>query len=206
MNSEIRPRHPRIHTREIRLHTFPHENNQILVHGELLDTRHIPVFDITGEVRPPGPIHHLHLYCLVAGDPLRIVAASGEMPCIPLPDCATTLDRVPLLEGLFIKSGFTRQAGGIMGGSQGCTHLSTLIKAMAQEFVHGWLTWKRREKTAVPRSLNEVPERHFLIDSCRLWARGGPKLTELESAIRKASKAPTPDTTTADCPVSPEKQ
>ena len=178
----------RIHTRDIRMATWPHEGGQVIVSGELHDTRYIPVFDITGQVREPGTIHHIRLFCLVAPDPLRIVAAEADMLTIPMGECRTTLDRVPLLEGLEIKPGFTRKVAEIMGGTRGCTHLCTLTKAMAQEMVHGWFTEKRRNPTPLPDSIEDIKESGFLVDSCRMWKQDGPKIQALAQAIQQASR------------------
>ena len=175
-----------IHTRDIRMSTFPHEHGQILVMGELIDTRYIRIFDITGKILEPGTIHHIRLFCRIAPDPLRIVEAFADMPFIPMEECRTTLDRVPLLTGLEIKSGFTRKVSEIMGGTKGCTHLATLTKAMAQEIVHGWLTEKRRDPAPLPDNLEDIKEKGFLVDSCRMWKHDGPKIQALAQAIQQA--------------------
>jgi hypothetical protein len=188
MLSDLVKDHFQIHTREIRMTTFPHENSQVIVAGELIDTRYIKIFDITGKVLEPGTIHHIRLFCRIAPDPLRIIEAEADMPVIPMPDCRTTLDRVPLLAGLKIKSGFTRRVSDIMGGTRGCTHLATLTKAMAQEMVHGWLTQKRREPTTLPESIEDIKEKGFLVDSCRMWKKDGPKIQALAQAIQKESR------------------
>lgn len=174
---------PKIHTRDIRMTTFPHENGQVIVAGELIDTRYVKIFDITGHVKEPGTIHHIRLFCRLAPDPLRILEAQADMTTIPMAECRTTLDRVPLLTGLEIKPGFTRKVSQIMGGTKGCAHLTTLTKAMGQEMVHGWLTEKRREPTPVPDNLEDIKERGFLVDSCRMWKQDGPKIEALKNAV-----------------------
>ncbi len=176
---------PRIHTRDIRMTTFPHENSRVIVAGELIDTRYIKIFDITGKILEPGTIHHIRIFCRIAPDPLRILEAEADMPCIPLEACRTTLDRVPLLQGLEIKPGFTRRVSQIMGGTRGCTHLATLTKAMAQEMVHGWLTEKRRDPAPLPDNIEDIREKDFLVDSCRMWKKDGPKIRALAKAIQQ---------------------
>lgn len=179
---------PRIHTRDIRMTTFPHENSEVIVAGELIDTRYIQIFDITGKLLEPGTIHHIRLFCRIAPDPLRILEAEADMPCIPMEECRTTLDRVPLLESLEIKPGFTRRISDIMGGTKGCTHLATLTKSMAQEMVHGWLTEKRRNPSPLPDNIQDIKEKDFLVDSCRMWKKDGPKIQALARAIQQASR------------------
>jgi hypothetical protein len=177
-----------IHTRDIRMSTFPHEKGQVLIMGELTDTRYVKIFDITGKVLEPGTIHHIRLFCRIAPDPLRILEVQADMPFIPMAECRTTLDRVPLLTGLEIKSGFTRKVSEIMGGTKGCTHLATLTKAMAQEMVHGWLTEKRRDPMLLPGNIEDIKEKGFLVDSCRMWKQGGPKIQALVKAIQQAKE------------------
>lgn len=177
-----------IHTRDIQMTTFPHEHGQVIVMGELTDTRYVKVFDITGKILEPGTIHHIRLFCRVAPDPLRIVEVQADMPTIPMADCRTTLDRVPLLTGLEIKSGFTSKVSEIMGGIKGCTHLATLTKAMAQEIVHGWLTAKRRNPAPLPDNLEDIKEKGFLVDSCRMWKKDGPKIQALKKTVLALKK------------------
>jgi hypothetical protein len=73
-----------------------------------------------------------------------------------------------------------------MGGTRGCTHLATLTKAMAQEMVHGWLTEKRRDPTPLPDNIEDIREKDFLVDSCRMWKKDGPKIQTLAKAIQHA--------------------
>lgn len=178
----------RIHTRDIRLATYPHTGSQVLVQGELKDERHIPVFDIIGQVKAPGPVHHMSVILLIDPDPLTIIQAEAWMVSVPMAECRSTLDRVPLLQGIEIKSGFSKQILKVMGGNRGCTHLCTLVTAMGQEIVHGWLTQKRSEKISVPESLEDVKEKKFLIDSCRIWKRDGPKMKELIQSFNKGKQ------------------
>ncbi|OQY51439.1 MAG: hypothetical protein B6230_04905 [Desulfobacteraceae bacterium 4572_89] len=177
-----------IHTRDICLSTYPHTDSQVLVHGKLKDKRYIPIFDITGKLKNPGTIHNMSVTFLINSNPLTIIKAEAHMVTVPMPECRETLDRVALLEGVKIESGFSSQIQKIMGGNRGCTHLCGLVKAMGQEIVHGWLTQKRSEETPIPASLDEVKEKQFLIDSCRMWKKGGPKMQELAMAMGKGNE------------------
>jgi Protein of unknown function (DUF2889) len=175
----------KIHTRNISLTTYPCTRDRVLVQGSLKDQRYIPVFDITGKVRSPGTVHHMSVTLLIAPAPLTIVQAEAEMLTVPMAECPATLDLVEQLEGVEIKSGFSNQIRKIMGGNRGCTHLCTLVVAMGQEIFHGWLTQKRSRKTPLPVSLDAVQEKGFLIDSCRMWKKDGPKIQEMQQAFEK---------------------
>ncbi len=174
----------KIHTRDIRLTTYPHANSCVLVQGILKDQRYIPVFDVTGKAKAPGTVHHMSVTLLIAPNPLTIVQAEAEMLTVPMAECPATLDLVEQLVGVEIKSGFSTQIREIMGGNRGCTHLCTLVVAMGQEIFHGWLTQKRSQKAPLPVSLDAVEEKGFLIDSCRMWKKDGPKMREIQKAMK----------------------
>ncbi len=174
-----------IHTRNIHLATYPHENQMIVIHGILKDERYVPVFDVTGEIKGPGVIHHMDVKLLIAPDPLHIKTAQATMLHVPMAECRTTLDLTAKLEGLQIKPGFSTALRKIMGGNKGCTHLCHLITVMGQEIVHGWLTWKRKENSPLPDNIEELSESGFLVDSCRMWKKDGPKMDRLIAAIKQ---------------------
>ncbi len=174
----------KIHSRDIGLATYPHTDSRVIVHGVLKDFRYKKIFDVTGAVIEPGVIHHIDVKFMIKPDPLTIEDAEAMMIHVPLSECRTTLDTIEKLKGLEIKSGFSRQVRSIMGGKKGCTHLCQLIIAMGQEIVQGWLTWKRTDKSPVPKDLDSLKGKSFLIDSCRMWTRKGPKMRRLEQAIK----------------------
>lgn len=173
----------KIHTRNISLATYPCTDSCVLVQGILKDQQYIPVFDVTGKTKAPGTVHHMSVTLLITPDPLTIVQAEAEMLTVPMAECPSTLDLVEQLVGVQIKSGFSTQIRKIMGGNRGCTHLCTLVVTMGQEIFHGWLTQKRSQKAPLPASLDDLEEKGFLIDSCRMWKKDGPKMREMQKAI-----------------------
>lgn len=174
-----------IHTRDISLATHPHPDSGIIVHGILKDQRKTAIFDVTGALLKPGIIHHMEVILLIKSDPLRIEDAEADMIHVPTPECRTTLDTIEKLKGLEIRSGFSKNIRRIMGGKAGCTHLSQLVLAMGQEIVHGWLSHKRKEYSPAPKDFDHFDEKQFLIDSCRMWTKTGPKLKNLEKAMKR---------------------
>lgn len=172
-----------VHTRDIQMATFPHPEDGILVHGSLKDTGHIRMFDVTGELKEPGIIHHISLTLWVRPNPLRIADAEAEMIRVPLTQCRSTLDTLENIKGLPVASGFSRAVRSILGGPSGCTHLAQLALAMGQEIIHGWLVQKRSTRSPLPESVEHLAELPFLLDSCRMWTRTGPKMKNLENAI-----------------------
>ncbi len=179
----------RIHTRDIRLSTYPYSESRVIVHGILKDKRYMRIFDVTGAVLEPGVIHHIDVKMMIKANPLTIEDIQAIMHHVPLSQCHSTLDNIEKLKGLEIKSGFSLIVRRVIGGKTGCTHLCNLVIAMAQEIVHGWLTWKRKELSPVPKDIDSFAEKDFLIDSCRMWTKDGPKMKSLEHAINAESKS-----------------
>ena len=176
MLQDLIKKQPELHTRNIRLTTVPHDNDCVIVHGELRDERCVPIIDIFGANIDPGTIHHITATFLIAPDPLRIIKAEAGMPTVPLTDCPGTLDHISQLEGLKISAGFSKKIRKIIGGSDGCAHLCTLITTMGTEIIHGAMTWKRHQDR-VSGQLSPLPRQSqdFVVDSCRIWKKGGPQ-------------------------------
>ncbi|MCK5165271.1 MAG: DUF2889 domain-containing protein, partial [Desulfobacula sp.] len=77
MLNKIIENKPKIHTRDIRLATYPHTDSRVIVHGVLKDQRYIRVFDVTGAVVEPGIIHHMDVKLLIKPEPLMIEDAQA---------------------------------------------------------------------------------------------------------------------------------
>ncbi|MCP3901148.1 MAG: DUF2889 domain-containing protein, partial [Desulfobacteraceae bacterium] len=178
----------KIHTRDIKLATYAVNDSELIVCGTLLDERLQTIFDITEKEIPPGKVHHMQIYLLIHDNPLRITKVEASMPHVPMSQCKETLDVIKKVEGLEIKGGFSKKVNEFMGSTKGCTHLTHLLTVMGQEIVHGWLTEKRKYKTEAPESIDDFTENSFIINSCKLWTKDGPKIKAIKEAIEKKGK------------------
>lgn len=172
-----------VHVREITMSTHVHPRAGLIVHGCLKDVRRVPVVDILGRPKEPGVIHHMTATLAIAPDPLRIVQAEAEMITVPTEFCPQTLDRVSNLAGLEVKSGFSRRIKEIVGGSEGCVHMCSLLTAMGTEIVHGWLTEKHSRCQEGVVDLEKIRENMFLVDSCLIWKKDGHRVRALLQAL-----------------------
>ena len=175
----------KIHTRNIELATYSVNDSQLIVTGKLIDERYQKVFDITEKELSSGIIHNMEIFLLIHDNPLRIIKADAFMPHVPMSQCHETLDVIKKVEGLEIKGGFSKKIKEYMGSIKGCTHLTHLLTVMGQEIVHGWLTEKRKHITPVPGSVEQIKEKNFILNSCRLWTEDGPKVQAIREAIEK---------------------
>lgn len=187
--SEIIHGKPKLHTRDIRLSTYHHEASDIIVEGTLIDHSHAKIFDIAGKIREPGIIHHMVVRLLIKGDPLRIERVEVEMRQVPMDECRSVIvDTVEKVTGLKVRTGYSNTIRKTIGGKNGCAHLAHLMTVMGQEIVHGWLTHKRGRKAPLPADMENISGKEYVLNSCRMWAEGGPRWNRLQNALRARQK------------------
>ena len=177
----------RIHQRILDMSTYALDDEKIVVQGFLRDERFRSIYELSGQKREKGVIHHMVIRLLVGGLPLRILEAEAEMPHVPLPLCATTQESVKKVVGLEIKSGFGEKVHKLIGGVEGCAHLTHLLTAMAQEVLHGYWTHRMRKPEPPPRSLEEIEGLSFMVDSCSLWREEGPIMQGIKDFLKGPS-------------------
>ncbi len=174
----------RIHQRVLDMSSYALDDEKIVVEGSLRDERFRPIYELSGQKREEGVIHHMVIRILVGGVPLRILDAEAEMPHVPLPLCVTTRESVKKIIGLKIKSGFGEKVHKLIGGVEGCAHLTHLLTVMVQEALHGYWTHKMRKPEPPPNSLEEIDGLSYLLNSCSLWQEDGPIMQEIKDFIR----------------------
>jgi hypothetical protein len=174
----------RIHSRTIELATYPIENAQVIVHGVLKDYRYVRVFDAAGAIKEPGIVHHIEARLLISSNPLVIEEAEAEMVVVPIDECRQAIENIKHLIGEQVRSGFSKQVRSVVGGTRGCNHLSQLIVSMGQEIVSGWLTRKRRDRPTLPKNMESFQEKDYILDSCLMWSKEGPRYNNLVKAIQ----------------------
>jgi len=173
----------RIHQRVLDMSTYALDDDRVVVEGTLRDERFRPIYELSGQRREPGVIHHMIIRLLIGGAPLRILDAEAEMPHIPMPLCATTAESVRKVIGIKIKSGFGERVHKLIGGKQGCAHLTHLLIVMVQEALHGYWTHKMRKPEPPPASLEEIDGLSYLLNSCRMWREDGPIMQRIREFI-----------------------
>ncbi|MGE5842088.1 MAG: DUF2889 domain-containing protein [Deltaproteobacteria bacterium] len=173
----------RIHQRALEMTTYARDDDTVLVEGTLRDERFRPIYEISGQRREQGVIHHMIIRLLIGGQPLRILDAEAEMPQIPMPLCVTMAESVRKVIGLKIKSGFGERVHKLIGGKQGCAHLTHLLTVMVQEALHGYWTHKMRKPGPPPASIEEIEGLSYLLNSCSLWREDGPIMQEIKEFI-----------------------
>jgi len=175
-----------VHQRRLEFKTYPLDDGRVVVEGWLRDDRLSAGFEWDGRPVDPGVIHWMVVRMLLSGWPLSIMDIEAEMPGVPHVLCPTTLDSLARLKGLTISSGYSQRVFGLIGGVEGCNHLTHLIIAMGPAALHGYWAYKACQPQPQPASLEEAPSLPLLLNSCRLWAADGPLVTEARRRLAAA--------------------
>ena len=169
----------KIHTRLIDIATYSGASDSIIVEGILRDERLLDTYRPTGEIYPPGTIHHMIIRIEVKGPQLVIEDIEVEMPTIPHDACIKTLESLEPIKGMPIISGFTAKVKDLVGGVKGCCHLLSLLTAMAPAAVQGAWSAMAREpidpEVYMPMALGRVK------NTCWVWREDGPLMQEWSS-------------------------
>jgi hypothetical protein len=175
-----------VHERKIDIHTYPLDNDQVIVEGWLRDERMVPGYNRDGRPRAPGVVHWMGVRLLLGGKPITILDAEAEMPTIPNPLCPTVADSVKKIIGLPIVTGFSDQVRQKLYGVEGCSHLMHLILAMGPAGLHGYWADQGRKSHSVPRFFEEMPNLEYLVNSCQLWREDGPLIRQVRETLKKS--------------------
>jgi Protein of unknown function (DUF2889) len=170
-----------VHTRKIDIQTFDLGAGAIVVEGTLKDDRLHATYPMTGEQRPPGTVHHMTVRMRVTGPAMTIDAIDVELPAVPRDGCPEAASSLESIVGLRITAGFTGRVKARVGGARGCTHLVALLLAMAPAAVQGF--WAAVSTEPVDPSVYGEKALALLTDTCRVWRRNGPLMTEYREKI-----------------------
>ncbi|MBW1984569.1 MAG: DUF2889 domain-containing protein [Deltaproteobacteria bacterium] len=172
-----------VHTRNTKISTFESDQGGIIVEGELIDDRLKSGYSPTGEERSPQIVHHMKIRMWLDGQPLSIKEIEVEMPGIPNKECAETRKSLDRIKGMSIVTGFTMRVKDILGGINGCAHLTALLISMAPVAIQGY--WAHYSRKPVDKDLSSDSMRQFLVDTCWVWRKEGPLFKKLLNTVKE---------------------
>jgi len=171
----------KVHTRQITIETWTAADG-IIVEGRLKDDRLADTYALSGGRRAPGTVHHMIVTLHVTGPPLVVAAVAVDLPGVPYEDCRETAASLQAVVGMPIVAGFTAAVKQRLGGVHGCAHLTTLLLAMAPAAVQGFWAAAATDARVVEAAPATVME-SYLIDTCHVWRRNGPRAKALYDKI-----------------------
>jgi hypothetical protein len=158
-------------------------DHTIEVEGDLIDHRYPPAHHVPSE--ESELIHHMVIRLKIKGPAMFIEQAEATMPHHPRQECPVVLPWIRKLEGVRIAPGFTMKVKRVIGGKNGCAHLTSLVIAMGESAVQGYRSAYGVEKER--GGLCEQDLKQF-INTCYLWREDGPIVKEFHEPLE--SKAP----------------
>ncbi len=175
-----------LHCRGIDIKTYPAEGSRVIVEGRLDDERQVPVYrSWAPEPRPAGPVHGLVVRFLVGDYPLTIIDAEAEMPTVPHELCDKAKESVKKLINMPITSGYSERVRDIIGGINGCAHLTHLAVVMGPAAVHGFWTLFAQNPFPKPKTEKDLVGLDYIINTCHLWTPDGPFIRELKEMLEE---------------------
>ena len=168
----------KIHNRKIETTIYDGEADTIIVEGALTDERFCDSHLFTGEIRPPFTVHHLIVRMELQLPGLTIVDIEVDMPAVPHAYCRDILDCLQPLVGTRIAFGFTSRVRKLVDRKKACTHLLTLVTAMAPAAFQG--AWSARIREPVdPEIYAEMMSK--LKNTCWAWREDGPLVEKIKA-------------------------
>ena len=157
------PREP-LHHRRIGIQGYKREDGLFDVEGHLVDTKPYD-FKLAAGVRPAGePIHEMWLRITVDRN-LVIVDAAAAMDAMPYVEhCGAITPAYRKLVGLAIRPGYQRRVRELLGGVQGCSHITELAFALATAAF----------QTMAGQRLQDPEKKPFQLDRCHALASDAP--------------------------------
>jgi hypothetical protein len=166
----------KIHTRNIEISTYEYDEGHILVEGKLQDNTLIPMY-VSGIERQPHTPHHMIIQMVIECSSFDIKEIKVEMPGIPYDWCNETSNSLDGIKGLKIAPGFTRKVKKNLGESKKCSHLTTLLLAMAPAVMQGYWVFIASKPSGGGVSSDVIG--NYLVDTCWVWRKDGPLVSRL---------------------------
>ncbi len=184
----------RAHERTITITTHEAGRDRVVVEGRLVDNRLNEYYLVTGEKRPPGEIHHMAVRLLIETKGFIIEDVEVDLMHVPREECREMRNSLEGIRGERIMKGFSARMRALVGGTGGCTHLLTLLLAMAPAALQGIFSSRARKPVDVSSLLSDPSRTEFfvgtLLDTCYVWRGDGPAMKKLRRLIDDARKGP----------------
>ncbi len=174
------PERKLVHTRQIICRAFHRKDGLLDIEATLSDQKGQEVaFRSRPSVKVDEFMHRMSVTLTIDGDYTihDVKAATGQAPWAM---CGGTDDAYRGLIGLRIGPGFTQKMKQLLGGVQGCTHVTELVAQAANTYMQA--SWPDRiarqmEVSADPRGWPDKSTLGF-VNHCHAWRADGETLAQ----------------------------
>ncbi len=180
--------HLPIHDREYRVRAYRRPDGMLLLRGAIRDQKPAGLY-VPGDPQPLV-VHHMQVDLTVDFPSLEIVDVTVGFETHPEPICPTITEHYEQLVGLSIARGYTHKVRELFGGPRGCSHVTSLLNAIAPVAVQCFWSMQVAQATggAVtdPSVLNDDERARarstawtFNLNSCHVWREDSDLVTGL---------------------------
>ena len=169
-----------VHTRQITCRAFRLKNGFLEIEATLSDEKGQ---EVVFRSRPPvlsGQFMHRMSVSMTIDSDYVIQAVKAQTLQAPWPMCGDTDAAYRRLVGLRIGAGFSQQVREILGGVQGCTHVTELVSQIANTYMQA--SWPDRiaRQMAVDQDPRRWPDKSTLtfVNHCHAWRQDGKTLVQ----------------------------
>ncbi|MBW1840104.1 MAG: DUF2889 domain-containing protein [Deltaproteobacteria bacterium] len=107
---------------------MPHAKRSITIEAEPKEDGKVEICALLKDfICPDFVMHQIKINLLIDRKRQEILAIKGKFSSPPFPVCEQALENLSQLEGISFQKEFRRKVLHLMGGAEGCTHLTTLI-------------------------------------------------------------------------------
>jgi hypothetical protein len=169
-----------VHTRQITCRAFRLDNGWLEIEASLTDEKGEPVPFRSRPPVAPGALMHGMSLRLTVDTEFVIRDIRVETRTAPWAMCGGTDDAYRKLVGLRIGPGFTRQMKKLVGGIEGCTHVTELVAQAANTYMQA--SWPDRiaRQMAVSADPRQWPDQSAVgfVNHCHAWRQDGATLEQ----------------------------
>jgi hypothetical protein len=168
---------------------YVREDGKLEVEGHLRDSKgHEHAYGWRPAVPPGGPIHEMWVR-ITLDAALTILAIAASVDAAPYPTCPQIVPNLERLVGLQVAGGFKQRLRELVGGTAGCTHVLTLLEAMANNAVQTSASSVRdRGQEAILETFGvRDRSKHPLLNTCFSYAAQSPVVARLWPHLHRPS-------------------
>ncbi len=172
-----------IHTRRIECHGYRRRDGLWDIEGRLLDTKaHAFENDWRGVVAPGEAVHDMSIR-LTVDDEFVVRGVEAVTDASPYSICPEVAPTLRALEGAKIGRGWSRALRRLVGGRDGCTHLTELLGRMATACFQTIYPYRAAHQRVAPVADARPP----LLNSCHAYRDDGPVIAKHYPEFRAAA-------------------
>lgn len=158
-----------LHNRNISLKGYVRYDDLFEIEAKLLDTKNYEFQNHDrGTIDKNEPIHQMKIK-LVLDENLFIVDAEAKTENSPYSICKSANSNFRKIIGLQIKSGWKREVTKLIGGINGCTHITELLSSVATAAFQTIYPYKSKKDKENETKLNQNQEKPLLLGTCHAF-------------------------------------